>query len=48
MNGNTVLPSHLIVDDLEHIRIRPELFINTIHGYIWQEVAIYKILKFRK
>lgn len=45
MNGNTVLPSHLIVDDLEHIRIRPELFINTIHGYIWQEVAIYKILK---
>ncbi len=46
MNNNAVTPRNPVVDDLEHIRIRPELYIHQIPGYyVWQEVAIYDILK---
>ena len=46
MNNNIVTPSNFVIDDLEYIRIRPELFIRAIPGYhIWQEVAIYDMLK---
>ena len=46
MNNNIVTSSDLVIDNLEYIRIRPELFIRTVSGhYIWQEVAIYDMLK---
>ena len=46
MNDNIVTSSDLVIEDLEYIRIRPELYIRTVPGqYIWQEVAIYDILK---
>ena len=46
MNNNIVTSSGLIIDNLEHIRVRPELYIRTVPGhYIWQEVAIYDMLR---
>lgn len=46
MNNNIVTSSDLVIDNLEHIRVRPELYSRTVPGhYIWQEVAIYDMLK---